>query len=178
MSLPTDIGQHPSGRIGFVQTDREAHERWAKLSIKRPAAAAVLHYLAANVGQQNAVVVSRATLAKLLGVSVRTVHRAIDDLAGGNWVQIIKLGAGRECAYVLNDRVAWAERRDRLRFSRFSAEVIADADEQVPGTLDGPALHRLPKLGEVQLPHGPGLPPISQPFLEGMEPELPATGNE
>ena len=38
------------------------------------------------------------------------------------------------------------------------------------------ALRRLPRLypGEEQLPGGPGLPPVSQPFLDGMEPSLPA----
>src|SRR3546814_5831955 len=40
-----------------------------------------------------------------------------------------------------------------------------------------PALHRLPNLfpGERQLPSGPGLPPPSEPSLQGMEPDLPAT---
>jgi hypothetical protein len=39
-----------------------------------------------------------------------------------------------------------------------------------------PPLRRLPKLGERQLPAGPGLPPPSQPFFDGLEPDLPATG--
>lgn len=178
MSLPPDIGLHQRGKGPFVQTEREIHEIWAALSIKRPAAAAILHYFAANVGNHNAVVVSRTTIAKLLGISVRTVHRAIDDLAAGNWIQVVRIGAGRECAYVLNDRVVWAERRDRLRFSAFSAEVIVDAEDQSPETLHGPKLHRLPNVGEVQLPHGPGLPPESQPFFDGLEPDLPAIGEE
>lgn len=174
MTTTGDITIHQRGKGVFVQTDREAHEAWAQLAIRRPAAAAILHYLAANVAQHNAVVISRSTLAKVLGISVRTVHRAVDDLADGNWVQVVKIGAGRECAYILNDRVAWADKRDKLRFSRFSAEVIAAADEQIPGSLEGPPLHRLPKLGETQLPAGDGLPPESQPFLTGLEPDLPA----
>src|SRR3546814_6017100 len=36
-------------------------------------------------------------------------------------------------------------------------------------------LRRLPPIGERQLPHGDGLPPPSQPFLDGIEPDLPAT---
>src|SRR3546814_7575168 len=36
-------------------------------------------------------------------------------------------------------------------------------------------LLRLPPIGERQLPHGDGLPPPSQPFLDGIEPDLPAT---
>ena len=104
------------------------------------------------------------------------VRSAIADLETGNWLQVIKIGAGRECAYVLNDRVAWADKRDNLRLSRFSAQVIADADDQNDRTLSGPELQRLPDMfpGERQLPAGDGLPPISQPFFDGMEPDLPA----
>src|SRR3546814_10538206 len=36
-------------------------------------------------------------------------------------------------------------------------------------------LRLLPPIGERQLPHGDGLPPPSQPFLDGIEPDLPAT---
>jgi len=175
LSAPPDIGRPPL-RGTFVQTDRATHEAWAKFSIKRPAASAVLHYLSANVGYHNAVVVPQKTIAKALGVSDRTIRRAVEDLAEGNWLQVVKIGAGRECAYVLNDRVAWADKRDNLRLSRFSAEIIADAEDQSDQTLRGAELHRLPDLfpGEQQLPSGDGLPPESQPFLLDMEPVLPA----
>lgn len=174
VSPPTDIRRQHKGH--FVQTDRATHEAWARFTVKRPTAAGVLHLLTANVGHQNAVVISQKVIAKALGVSDRTIIRAIADLEAGNWLQVIKLGAGRECAYVLNDRVAWADKRDNLRLSRFSAEVIADADDQSALTLSDTPLHSLPTLfsDEAQLPSGEGLPPVSQPFFEGMEPNLPA----
>lgn len=173
MSPPTDMRRDPRGT--FVQTDRASHEAWARLSVRRPAASAILHLLAASVGNGNAVVVSQKTIAKAVGISDRTVIRAIADLEEGKWLQVVKIGAGRECAYVLNDRVVWADKRDNLRLSRFSAEVIADAEDQTEATLLGEDLRQLPRLypGEEQLPGGLGLPPISQPFLDGMEPALP-----
>lgn len=175
LAPPTDI--RPPAKGTFVQTDRATHEAWAKLTSRKPSASAVLHLLAANVGRQNAVVVSHKAIAKILGVTDRTIRTAISDLEAGQWLQVVRIGAGRECAYVLNDRVAWAEKRDNLRLSRFSAEVIADAEDQSDTTLSATALHRLPSLfeGETQLPAGKGLPPVSQPFLGGMEPDLPAT---
>jgi hypothetical protein len=177
ISAPPDIGR-PSLRGTFVQTDRATHEAWARFAINKPAASGVLHLLTANVGQNNAVVASQRTIAKMLGISDRTVRRAVEDLAAGNWLQVVRLGAGRECAYVLNDRVAWADKRDNLRLSHFSAEVIADVEDQSPASLVETPLHRLPRMfeGEQQLPSGDGLPPVSQPFLSGMEPALPATG--
>lgn len=178
-SAPPEIWQQPL-KGTFVQTDRATHEAWAKLAIRKPAASAILHYLAANVGRENAVIVSQKAIAKVLGITDRTVRNAMNDLADGNWLQMVKIGAGRECAYVLNDRVAWANKRDNLRFSRFTAQVIADADDQTDQTLSGPSLHRLPDMfpGEKQLPSGNGLPPVSQPFFDGMEPDLPATKRE
>lgn len=175
-SAPPEIQRTPRGT--FVQTDRASHEAWAHLSANKPTASAVLHLLTASVGHQNAVVTSQKTIAKILGKTDRTVRTAIADLEAGNWLQVIRIGAGRECAYVLNDRVAWAEKRDNLRLSRFSAEVLADADDQSPVSLSSDPLRKLPRMGELQLPSGEGLPPISQPTLPGMEPNLPATRSE
>lgn len=179
ISAPQDIGREPI-KGSFVQTDRATHELWARFCISKPRAAAVLHYLVGNIGRHNAVIVPQTTIAKALGISDRTVIRAVADLEAGQWLQVVKIGAGRENAYVLNDRVAWADKRENLRLSRFSAQVIADADDQSERTLSGPALHRLPDLlpGEAQLPSGNGLPPVSQPFFDGMEPDLPATHRE
>lgn len=175
-SAPPEIQRHVQSKGHFVQTDRATHEAWAKLAVKKPSASAVLHYLAANVGQHNAVIMSQKFIAKALGVTDRTVRNAISDLVGGNWVQVVRIGAGREAAYVLNSRAVWADKRDNLRYSRFSAEVIADAEDQPAATLDGPPLHQIPVIfdGERQLPTGEGLPPPSQPFLPDMEADLPA----
>lgn len=165
----------------FVQTDRAAHESWARLGTKHPAASALLHVLAANVGEQNAVVASHKVLARLMGASPSTVKRALQTLEAGNWIEVAQIGAsGTVNAYILNSRVAWTEGRDRLRYSRLQAEVLLAEDEQPAGALDSDktALHQLPRLGELQIPSGEGLPPVSQPSFPGMEPKLPAFGRE
>lgn len=164
----------------FVQTDRAAHEAWARLGTKHPAASALLHVLAANVGDQNAVVASHKILARLMGASASTVKRALKTLSDGNWIEVHQIGAsGTVNAYVLNSRVAWTEGRDRLRYARLKADVLLAEDEQEAGALDGPktALHNLPRLGELQIPAGAGLPPVSQPSFPCMEPDLPSTGH-
>lgn len=165
----------------FVQTDRAAHEAWARLATKHPGASALLHVLAANVGDQNAVVASHKILARLMGASASTVKRALKTLSDGNWIEVHRIGAnGTVNAYVLNSRVAWAEGRDRLRYARLKADVLLAEDEQEAGALDEPkaALHNLPRLGELQIPAGSGLPPISQPSFPGMEHSLPSTGRD
>lgn len=163
---------------GWVQTDKKAHEAWARFTLQKPTASALLHYMCAYMVDQNALVVAQSVLAKRLGVSTRTIATAISDLAANQWIQIVRLGKGKECAYVVNDRVAWDKPRGKLNLSLFSANVVADADDQVE--LEGPALKRIPVLfpGERQLPTGPGEDPPSQPALEGMEPDLPHIDKE
>lgn len=166
----------------WVQTDRSAHEAWAQfLGLKGATAASrVLHILIARMGERNAVVISQGALADELQVDPRTVRRAIAMLRDYHWIQTVNLGGAKSGVqgYIINSRVAWQGHRDGIRHSVFDATVYATEKEQDFGSLeDQTPLHRLPDLfpGEYQLPSGNGLPPVSQPIFEGMEPDLPAT---
>ena len=164
-------------RRHFVQTERAAHEKWAALGVKHPAASALLHLLAANVGDNNAVVASQKTLAQLLGSSTSTVKRALRVLEEGNWIEVAQIGSsGTVNAYIVNSRIAWTEPRDQLRYARLKADVLLASDEQ-PKPVDTakPPLHQLPRVGEMQIPSGDGLPPPSEPSLPGLEGDLPTT---
>ncbi|WP_198672416.1 helix-turn-helix domain-containing protein [Pseudogemmobacter bohemicus] len=165
----------------WVQTERAAHEAWAALIAKAPKAAQLMHILTARIGEHNAVIVSQKTLRTLMGCSRPTVQRALDVLAQDRWIEVRQVGeSGTVNAYVINDRVAWATGRDGLRYSLFSAAVVLSEEEQPDRDELGrqEPLRKVPSLfrDERQLPNGPGLPPPSQPFLDGMEPDLPATG--
>jgi len=177
MSAPPDLGTPAKHKPGqWVQTERKTHEAWANLVMRKPRAAALAHHLVAQMGHQNAVVISQTVLAKLIGCSLRTIQYAIADLVTEKWIQVVRLGKGKEVAYVVSDRVAWGQSRDQLRLSVFSAVVVADYDDQDNATLDHADLRRIPTLypGERQLPTGPGEDPPSQPCIPGMEPDLPA----
>jgi len=168
----------PAGQ--WVQTERAAHEAWAALIAKAPKAAQLMHILTARIGEHNAVIVSQKTLRTLMGCSRPTVQRALDVLAQDRWIEVRQVGeSGTVNAYVINDRVAWATGRDGLRYSLFSAAVVLSEEEQPDRAELGrqEPLRKVPSLfrDERQLPNGPGLPPPSQPFLDGMEPDLPAT---
>ena len=177
---PAQRGRH------WVQTERSAHEKWAMLISKSPVAARLMHVLVALMDQGNAVVASQATLGKLLrdpntGVAVHrnTIRKAIQALEQDRWIEIVAIGGkGGALAYVVNDRVAWGARREGLRYSRFSAQVIASSHEQLDGDkLDQrPPLRQVPTLmwNEDQIPSGPGADPPAQALLDGIEPDLPA----
>lgn len=169
--------EHPKKQTTWVQTERAAHEAWGKLTVSSPRAAALMHYLVAEMDESAAVVASHATLAAISGMSASTVKRAIADLKAGNWVQVVQIGGkGGALAFIVNSRVGWATRRDKLHLAAFTAKVLASANEQEGDYLENaPPLHKLPMLspGEQQLPTGDGEDPPSQPALEGLEHELP-----
>lgn len=163
----------------WVQTERAAHEAWAALIRKSPLAAQVMHILTSQVEDHNAVVISQKVLAQLVQGSERGIRDALALLRKDNWIETRQIGGrGTVNAYVINDRVAWNGKRDGIRYSLFSARVIVSEEEQPDRQELGQQapLRQLPGIypGEQQLPSGPGLPPPSQPFFDGLEPDLPA----
>lgn len=175
------IGSPVISKKTWVQTERAAHEAWARLINKKPRAAALMHHFVPLMGPQNAVVVSQKTLGKIMGVTDRTVRTAISDLVADKWISVVKLnGPGTVSAYLVNDQVAWGERRDRLVLSAFSARVIADMDDQESVLLGHHDLRKIPSLhpGELQLPTGGGEAAPAQPSITGLKPDLPHTAME
>lgn len=163
----------------WVQTERKAHEAWAALIRKSPMAAQIMHVLTSQVGEGNAVILSQKNLSRLVRGSERGVRDAIKLLCKDNWIETRQVGGrGTVNAYIINDRVAWTGKREGIRYSLFSANVIVSDDEQPDADSLGSQepLRRLPTIGENQLPSGPGLPPPSQPFFGDFEPSLPASG--
>jgi Helix-turn-helix domain len=172
------LASSPGGT--WVQTERAAHERWSILAVENPRAAALLHVIVAKMGRHNALVASQETLAAIAKCSARTVRRSLQVLKEEDWIDVRQIGpSGTVNAYIVNDRVAWSGNREGIRYSLFSAAVLVSDAEQ-PDKADiglQPPLEHIPSLypGERQLPAGEGLSPPSQPFLDGMEPDLPAT---
>ena len=176
-SLPD---KRPKGQ--WVQTERAAHEAWAALIRKSPLAAQVMHILTSQVGEHNAVVISQKVLAQLVEGSERGVRDALTVLKNDNWIEMRQIGGrGTVNAYIINDRIAWNGKRDGIRYSLFSARVVVSEEEQPDRAQieNQPPLRKIPGIhaGERQLPSGPGTPPPSQPFFDGMEPDLPSTRN-
>lgn len=164
----------------WVQTERQAHEAFARLIMRSPLAARIMHLLVARVGEHNAVVISQGTLAQLLGASRQGVQKALRVLEADKWIEIRQIGDRATVnAYVINDQVVWHGSRDGIRHSLFTATVVVSSAEQPDqDDLESPRqLRRLPRIGELQIPTGEGLPPPSEPALPGMEPTLPATGS-
>jgi hypothetical protein len=165
----------------WVQTERKAHEAWAKLIRTSPKAAELLHVLVANMNKSAAVVASQKTLAELMGAHVNTVKKSIAILRDGYWIDVVRVGSerGGVNAYIVNRRVAWADKRSNQRYAAFDARIITSAGEQDYDVLEArEPLNQLPHFGEFQIPVGDGLPPPNQPEIAGLEPDLPGIGSD
>ena len=162
----------------WVQTERKAHESWDLLISKNPLAARLMHRLVAQMNHRSAVVVSQKTLSEMLGVHRNTIGRAVKVLVDDQWIETVKIGGdnGGVKAYVVNRRVAWADKRENQKFASFDARVIVSREEHPENDL--PPLRQLPRANEYQMPEGAGLSPPTQPPLEGIVPDLPTVSGD
>lgn len=158
----------PQVRGTWVQAERSAMDMMGDLNHTNPRAATLMLKMIAHMDERGALVASQTTLARLAKCSLATVKRAIVDLVKGNWIQTVTIGGGRgsTLAYVVNSRVAWADKRDNLKYASFQARVLV-SEEDNPDLGEGP-LNRIPVLGpDDQLSiHGPGLPAPRQEQME------------
>lgn len=136
----------PRPPASFVQIERSALLPWERLIATDAIAARLVMLLMRKMNRRNAIVISQATLAKMLDVTTRTVQRALKLLRESNWIQQVKVG--NMTVIVVSHAVAWTDSRElRGRFSAFEALVVASADEQDEATMamTGP-LHTVPFL--------------------------------
>jgi hypothetical protein len=105
-----------------------------------------MHVLVANMDEKGALVTSHKVLAELCSVSVMTIRRAVDTLTKLNFIQTIRIGSerGGALAYIVNSRIAWADKRANIRYAKFSATVLVSSEEQ--NVLDGPPLRQIPRI--------------------------------
>jgi hypothetical protein len=178
VTLAKGSGTGPNGQQ-WVQVPRKSMEAMAQLMGESASAAKLLVQITARMGDHNAFVASNQAICDLTGLSLATVKRSLKLLQERKWINILRLGpTGTVRAIVVNDQVAWFGPREGLRHSLFSASVyVSEAEQDALEMRGNGRLHELPAIyrGELQLPTGEGLPPPAQPFLDGMEPELPAT---
>jgi hypothetical protein len=170
------IGKVEAASSDFLMTDRRIHELWTKLTIKRPAASAIMHFLCARVRANSAFVAAVPLIAEQVGVHTHTARLAIEYLEQHNWIQVVNLGKGQAKAYIVNSRVMWQTGRAGMRYALFNATVMASESDQDKAQIENTTpLVTLPSLrkGEIQLPSGDGEAPPSQPQLDGVD--LPDT---
>jgi hypothetical protein len=164
-----DVINH--GVMTFSMIEKQALLDMDQLIAKEPTAARVLNHLIrlTEPGSGGVVIISRATLGKMLKVSDPTVGRAIRVLVDGCWIQRMRVGGAY--ALAVNRSVAWTGPRGKMDHAVFNAVVVASRDEQSEDALASPDLRRVPTIspGELVIPIGDVEPP-AQELIPGTEP--------
>ena len=161
------------GAMTFSMIEKQALLDMDQLIAKEPTAARVLNHLIrlTEPGSGGVVIISRATLGKMLRVSDPTVGRAIRVLVEGSWIQRMRVGGAY--ALAVNRSVAWTGPRGKMDHAVFNAVVVASREEQSEDALASPDLRRVPTIapGELLIPVGEVTPPAQEP-IPGTEPVL------
>jgi len=110
----------------FVQFTRKGMTKLSKL--RNGLSHALFHYLAKEMGDDNAVIVSQQTLASIMDTSRISVNQAIKELESHELLKICKVG--NQNIYCLNAHVVWTQEKTKLHLARFKAAVIISDKEQ------------------------------------------------
>jgi len=168
------MGGHIKQPVTFAMVDMAAIEGISDLIHTAPNAARLLMTLIRHMspGSGGVVVCSRETMRELLDCSMPTIERALRTLIGGQFVHRVKIGSAY--ALAINDRVAWVGPRGDIQHAVFSATVIASRSEQDAVGLNPGKLRPVPVIAsdEHAIAGGDGLPPPSQPELDGLPPAV------
>jgi hypothetical protein len=116
------------GNIDFVMVFRQSMPATRDLAIKEPKAFALLWFLIEQMDRENALIISKETLAELHDCSIRTITRQLAVLKDSNFITIVKSGVSN--VYLVNASVAWTADGNKKQYAKFKAQVVVSKSEQ------------------------------------------------
>lgn len=112
---------------GYYMMSRKAEKNMRELAKDNPTASLVFSVIREHMQiGTNAVTISNAAFAQILGKSTKTISRATKYLADKKYVQVIKVGTGN--SYVVNETIAFSG-TPQQRMAVFSSTVVAHESE-------------------------------------------------
>jgi hypothetical protein len=116
------------GNIDFVQIYRTGMQITRELAIREPKAFSLFWFLVEQMDKENALIISKETLAELHNCSVRTITRQIGILKKEKFIEVVKSGVNN--VYLINASIAWTADGNRKQYAKFRAQVVISATEQ------------------------------------------------
>ncbi len=131
----------------FIQIYKKSIIFMRSLNKIDPNALPILLLLLEKMNRQNAVLISQKALSQITGKTRQTVNKAIKALKKGRYIQIIKVGTAN--VYVVNSEIAWTSSNNK-KYQAFSAQVVADIDEQVEENWKNIKLKQVPMYDDIK----------------------------
>jgi hypothetical protein len=95
----------------------------------------VFLYMSDHISSDNnALIVTRTHLSKVLGISLPTIKRALAQLRKAKVFDTVRVG--NQTAYIFNAQIVWKGAVNQKQYAFFSTNVIADYDDQEKEQLD------------------------------------------
>ncbi len=113
----------------WAQLNLEHSKELMELSLSNGVAHAILYLLVDQMDSYNAVMISSKVIEEITGKSRPTVARAIKHLKDKGFINILK--SGNSNVYTINDKVYWKSYGKNMKFSKFPANVVLSASEQI-----------------------------------------------
>lgn len=131
----------------FIQVYRKSIIFMRNLNKIDPNALPVLLILLEKMNKQNAILISQKALSQITGKTRQTISKAIKALKEGKYIQVIKVGNAN--IYVVNSSIAWKNSNNK-KYQAFSAQVVADIDEQIEENWKNIKLKQLPMYDDIK----------------------------
>jgi len=112
----------------FFQLSEKFGSLFRALNEKNHKAMNLLMFLLEHMNNRNALIVSRDTLAEVLGCSKPTIDRWIKFLKDNMLISIARTGSSS--IYYVNSVIAWKSGNDKRQYAQFTAEVFVSKSEQ------------------------------------------------
>ena len=112
----------------FVMTFRPALKKLREIGYKDPKARVLFDFFLEKMDTENALIVSRQTLAEVMGWSETTVKRKVKLLYDEKCIDIQKSGTSN--VYLVNANLAWTTHADKRKYAHFRANVYIGESEQ------------------------------------------------
>ena len=111
----------------FVQVYRRHIDDIARLAKENGRAYDLFMLLIKHMDGTNALCVSTAVLAEIMGVSARTIMRSSKFLKEKGWICILKSGTTN--VYIVNPEICWTSYSNQKSYCKFETNVILSSTE-------------------------------------------------
>lgn len=111
----------------FIQLYRNHLDDITRLAGENYTAFKLFQLICKHMDGTNALAVSNVALSELLGITTRTVQRAVKYLKDNGWICVLKSGTSN--VYIVNPDVAWTSYDNQKQYCRFQATVLLSSSE-------------------------------------------------
>lgn len=112
----------------FIQLKEQHMALFRELNLKNHKAMNFLMFMLEHMNRNNALIVSRETLAEIFNVSTPTIDRWVKFCKDNDLLRTARTGSSN--IYHVNSTIAWKAKAEKRKFAQFTAEVIVSKSEQ------------------------------------------------